>query len=255
MRRSSAEPTPRAIARLAGSCYLALFFLAIYANFAVRMRLVDVDEPAATTRNLAQSATSVRWAVAAFIIVFILDVVLAWALYVLLRPTGPRQALHAAWFRLVYTVFLGVASVFLYLSLQLASVDTYQTGLDPQQLHSTVMLALEAFDVTWLVGLAAFGVHLILLGRIIISSGTAPALLGATLMIAGVAYLADTFAHILLANYQSVAAVFLIIVAVPSVIGELALTIWLLARAGRTQPDPPTSPDFHPSPAAAGAER
>lgn len=255
MRPSSAEPTPRAAARLAGSCYLALFFLAIYANFAVRMRLVDVDDPAATTRNLAQSATSVRFAVAAFVVVFVLDVVIAWALYVLFRPTGARQALHAAWFRLVYTVFLGVASVFLFLSLQLATADIYRTGLDPAQLNSTVMLTLEAFDVTWLVGLGAFGVHLILLGRIIISSGTAPALLGWTLMIAGAAYLADTFAHILLANYQGVADLFLIIVAVPSVLGELALTIWLLARAGRTRPHPPTTPTGGPSAAITGAGR
>ena len=148
-----------------------------------------------------------------------------------------------------------MASVFLFLSLQLATADIYQTGLDPAQLNSTVMLALEAFDVTWLVGLAAFGVHLILLGRIIISLGTAPALLGWTLMIAGAAYLADTFAHILLANYQSVAGVFLIIVAVPSVLGELALTIWLLARAGRTRPDPPTTPGGRPSAAVAGEGR
>lgn len=236
-----AGTTPRAAARLAGLCYLAVFVLAIFANFAVRMRLVDVNDPAATVTNLAQSDVLVRLAVAAFIVVFLLDVTISWALYVLLRPTGTLPALHAAWFRLVYTVFLGVASVFLFLALQLATFanDQGPTSVEEQRM---VMLALEAFDFTWLVGLAAFAIHLILLGRILVSSRVAPALLGWTLTVAGVAYLTDTIAHTVLTDYQSVAGILLIIVAVPSILGELAFTIWLLARAGREQPDEATEP-------------
>jgi hypothetical protein len=229
----SSIPSLRTAARIAGVGYLAIFALAIYANFAVRMRLIDPDDAATTVRNLAESEIAVRLAIAAFVVIFILDVVIAWALYVLFRPTGPRRALHAAWFRLTYTVFLGVACVFLFLALRLSTADVYRDGLDPVQADSTAMLALDAFDYTWLVGLAAFGIHLILVGRIIVTSRVAPALLGWTLAVAGAAYVADTFAHTLLTDYQSVAGVFLVAVAVPSMLGELAFTIWLLARAGR----------------------
>ena len=43
----------------------------------------------------------------------------------------------------------------------------------------------------------------------------------------------DTAAHAALAHYQTYATVFLPIVAVQSVIGELSFTIWLLVKGGR----------------------
>ena len=249
------EMSPRAAARLAGVGYLLIFLLAIYANFAVRMRLVDPEDATATSRNLAGSPTAVRLAVAAFVIVFLLDVMVAWALYVLFRSSGPRRALHAAWFRLVYTVFLGIATVFLFLALRLATAGLYREGIDPILADRTVLLALEAFDVTWLVGLAAFGIHLVLVGRIIITSPGAPSLLGWVLAVAGIAYVADTLARTLLADYRSVAGVFLVLVAVPSVIGELAFTVWLLMRAGRPRPRPAPAGAAHTSPADTFAAR
>lgn len=221
------ETSPRTAARVAGLSYALIFGLAIYANFAVRMRLIVPDDATSTSENLARSETAVRFAVAAFIVVFLLDVIIAWALYVLFRPFGARAALHASWFRLVYTIFLGVASVFLFLALRLAT-STYGDGV---QVDQAVMLALDAFEYAWLIGLAAFGLHLMLVGHIMIKSRAAPALLGWILAVAGTAYLADTFAHVLLAGYQSVAGLFLILVAVPSVVGELAFTLWLLTRA------------------------
>ncbi len=232
--RTPPDTSVRSAARLAGLSYALVFVLAVYANFAVRMRLVDLDDAAATTRNLGGSDTSVRLAVAAFTVVFLLDVAIAWALYVVFRPAGARRALHAAWFRLAHTVFLGAAAVFLFLALRLATAGTYRDGLGAAGADAAAMLALEAFDTLWLVGLAAFGIHLVLVGRIIVTSRLAPGLLGWTLTVAGVAYVADTFAHLLLADYQLVAPVFLVLVAVPSVLGELWFTVWLLARAGRT---------------------
>ena len=243
---ATADTTDRTAARVAGIGYALIFVLAIYANFAVRMRLVDPDDAAATTQNLAQSQTSVRLAVAAFIVVFLLDVAIAWALYVLFRPTGARRALHAAWFRLTYTVFLGMASVFLFLALRLATADAYRDGFGGDQVNRSVMLALDAFDYAWLIGLAAFGIHLILVGRIMNKSGVAPVPLAWALMAAGVAYLADTFARTLAADYQNIAATMLVVVAVPSVVGELAFTIWLLTRDARRIPEPAGA--AHPEP-------
>lgn len=231
---SLTDTTPRAAARIAGLGYATIFLLAIFANFAVKMRLVVPDDPAATVANLAGSAGLVRAGIAAFAVVFLLDIAIAWALYVLLRPTSPRRSLHAAWFRLAYTVFLGVGAMFLYLALRLATESSYLDALGAQAHGSAVMLALEAFDYTWLVGLAAFGVHLVLVGRLLVSSGAAPRPLGWVLMVAGAAYVVDTFAHTLLVDYASYANVFLAMVAIPSIVGELAFTVWLLARGGRT---------------------
>jgi hypothetical protein len=43
----------------------------------------------------------------------------------------------------------------------------------------------------------------------------------------------DTVAHGLLAGYDDYETVFLVLVVVPSVVGELAFAVWLLLRGGK----------------------
>jgi hypothetical protein len=81
-----------------------------------------------------------------------------------------------------------------------------------------------------------FGIHLLLLGYMIVKSGLVNRALGYILMMAGAAYAIDTLAHALLGNYDDYATVFVLIVAIPSVIGEFALGLWLLLRAGKQHP-------------------
>lgn len=224
--------SPRAAALWAGGSYAALFLLAIFANFTVVERLVDPGDPGATLAALAGDAPLVRAAVLAFAAVFVLDVVIAWALFVVLRPVGRDRALLAAWSRLTYTAFLGVALVPLLLALQLSTEDAY-AGLDPATREAAVGVAVESFDLLWLTGLAVFGLHLVVVGALVVRSRIAPRLLGWLLVVAGAAYALDTAAHVVLADYERWAGLLLLVVAVPSVVGELWLTLWLLVRAGR----------------------
>ncbi len=230
-----AETSPRSAALIAGVGYLAIFGLAIYANFFVRTGLVEPNDAAATFSNISDSEFLFRTGLVSFLIVFILDVVIAWALYVLFKAASKQLSLLTAWFRLVYTVFLGVALIFFFGVLQLVGGAGYLTAFEPGQLDAQVMLLLEAFNYAWLIGLACFGVHLILIGYLMLASGLAPRVLGVLLAVAGIAYLIDTFAYALLSSYADYEAAFLVIVAVPSVVAELAFTVWLLARGGLPQ--------------------
>jgi hypothetical protein len=171
--------------------------------------------------------------------VFALDVVIAWALYVFFRTVSRDVSLLAAWFRLAYTVLLGVALVASLIVLELLSDGAYaQTlGSGPRDAH--VQLFAGAFDAAWLMGLALFGVHLALLGYLAVRSGFMPRALGAVLGLAGAAYVLDTFAHALLSNYDDFETVFLVIVAAPSIVAELWLALWLLLRGGVSRPASP----------------
>ena len=226
-------PDRRRMAVLAGVSYVVLFVLAIFANFAVRERLVDTADATATFTNLAANQGLVRAAIVAFIVVFALDVVVAWALYHVFRPAGEALSALTAWFRIVYTVFLGVAVVFLYAVLQLVDGPEYIATLGAPTLEANTMLALDAFNATWLIGLVAFGVHLILIGAMILRSGIAHRALGIIIGIAGSAYVFDTAAYTLVSGYSANAEIFTAIVAVPAVIAEATFTLWLLLRAGR----------------------
>jgi len=108
------EPTSRSAALVGGVGYLLLFVLALFANFFVLSGLVDDTSAAVTAANIAESQTLFRTGLLSFLAIFILDVVIAWALYVVFRPVSRQYSLLSAWFRLVYTVLLGVAVIFLF---------------------------------------------------------------------------------------------------------------------------------------------
>lgn len=233
---AAASPTsPRRAAIIAGIGYVVLFALAFFANFFVRENLVVAGDAAATAANIADAEMLFRLGLVAFLVIFLVDVVVAWALYILFRSADRDLSLLTAWFRLVYTVFLGVAAIFFYQTLELLSGAEFLDAFSEEQLHAQALLAMDAFNATWLIGLAAFGIHLVLLGSLVITSRYAPRALGWVLIVAGCAYVLDTSAHALLANYQDVALVLLLVVAIPSVIAEGWFGLWLLFRGGKSR--------------------
>ena len=228
----SPELDRRRAAWFAGVAYATLFVLAIFANFAVRERVVDLDDAAATMANVTAHESLIRISMLAFLVVFVLDIAVSWLLHLVFRPTGERRSLLAAWFRIAYTVFLGVGLVFMFVGLRLADAQGFAGSLGDDRAALT-LLAFDAFNATWMIGLALFGLHLIVLARIVWTSTIAPRLLGAILAVAGSAYLIDTIGYTVLTDYDRFSNVFMMIVALPSVAAEAALTLWLL-RQGRT---------------------
>lgn len=225
----------RTAAVVAGVGYVAIFFLAIFANFMVREGLIEPGDAAATATNIRDSEGLFRAGTVAFLAVFVIDIAVAWGLWIVFRSANRDVSLLSAWSRLMYTAFLGVAVVFFYMVLELVSGADYFEAFDAGQIDAQVMLLLDAFNFTWLVGLVAFGVHLMLVGYLVLKSRLAPKMLGYVLLVAGIAYVVDTLAVSLIANYEDYADAFLAMVALPSIVGEMWLGLWLLLRAGRKE--------------------
>jgi Domain of unknown function (DUF4386) len=255
MTNHHAEVAPRPAAQIAGYGYLVIFVLAIFANFLVLERLIEPGDAAATAGNIIGSEATFRLGLASFLVIFALDVVIAWALYVVFRQVNRDLSLLTAWFRLVYTTLLGVAVIFLFLALQLISGTDDLTAFTAGQRDAQLMMFLEGFNYAWLIGLGVFGVHLALLGYLVLRSGSIPRILGVLLTLAGAGYVIDTLAHALLAGYDDYATLFLLIAAVPSLIGELSLAVWLLLRGGRQQATPPAVLEADPAPAPRATTR
>ncbi len=227
------EPSPERAAWLAGLAYVALFVLAIFANFAVRERLVDLDDAAATAANIAGSETTFRLAMLAFLVVFVLDVAVAWLLHLVFRPFGERRSLLAAWFRIAYTVFLGVAIVFMFVAVRLVDGGAMTSAIDADERAAQATLALDAFNATWMIGLVLFALHLIVLGRIMWSM--APKWVAAAPVVAGIVYLIDSIGYTVLTDYAEYQSVFSAIVIGPAIVTEGTLTVWLLHRGRRAR--------------------
>ena len=199
----------RTLSLIAGVSYLGIFFLAIYANFFVLDSLIT--DPVGTVSNSEQH---VRFGAIAFLFAAVFDIVVAWVLLELYRSNQLSRI--STYFRLTHAVLMGVG-VF-----ALVSVVNLSTSEE-------ILAQVATFNTIWLIGLFFFGFHLILLARIVKHIRFIPYVLA----LAGLMYIMDTTAQFAFAAYNSYADVFLMLVAIPAVLGEMSFTIWLLVKGGK----------------------
>ena len=200
---------PRTLSIIAGVSYVAIFFLAIYANFFVIEALLS--DPVGTIINSQQH---VRFGTMAFLLAAVLDVIIAWALFELYR--GHKFSLLSTCFRIIHAVLMGAAVFALVPISNMLSADK-------------ILVQVNTFNTLWLIGLFFFGFHILLVARIVKHIRFVPY----ALALAGFMYILDTTAQFTLINYESHADIFLILVAIPSILGEMSFTLWLLIKGGK----------------------
>ncbi len=199
----------RKLSIITGISYLIIFFAAIFANFFMLEALKQ--NPLET---IQQQNMMVRWGIMAFLITALFDVVVAWGLYKLYRDHFLTQL--STWLRIMHATIMGLALFALVLTLNEDSGET-------------IAFYVDVFNNIWLIGLFFFGGHLILLAKIL----PKPKWIALFLALAGIMYMVDTTAHFVLPNYDDLAGIFLALVAVPSIFGEMAFSIWLLVKGGK----------------------
>lgn len=199
----------RTLSLIAGISYLIIFFAAIFANFFVLDSIIK-----APLETIQQNHMMVRFGIMAFILTVVCDIIVAWALYELYKKHTLSNL--STYFRMMHAAIMGVAIFSLPLALKATSAEE-------------ILRQVDIFNIIWLIGLFFFGIHLILLGKII----ERPKIIALFLVIAGFMYMIDTGAHFLLPNYKAYSSTFLALVATPSIIGEMSFAIWLLVKSGK----------------------
>jgi len=224
----------RQAALIAGLGYLVSFIFAFYAGADFVSTGPGVSATTAID-NMANEALF-RSGIASWLIVLILDVVVAWALYIFLKPVSKSLSLLAAWFRLIFTAIAGIALLNLLIALQLSKGADYLTVFTADQLQALVILILNAYWELTLIAWVFFGLHIFLLGYLILKSSYIPRVLGVLLIVASIGYQINSFATFLLPNIANSAGILLAVTIMPAIIAEFSLTIWLLFK-GRKIPE------------------
>lgn len=201
----------RTFALIAGGSYWIIFFAAIFANFFV-IESLKINP----LETVQQSHVLVSAGIMAFMITVVFDVIVAWALYELFK--GDSLSVLSALFRMMHATIMGVA-IF-------ALPVVFTLNNDEE-----ILKQVDTFNTIWLIGLFFFGIHILLLGKII----GRPKIIAFFLIIAGIMYMVDTTAHFVLPNYETYASIFLAIVAIPSILGEMSFATWLLIKGGKNQ--------------------
>jgi hypothetical protein len=227
MERRQVEASPRALSRIGGALYLIIIVIGLFGEAFVRSRIVVSGDATATAAHL-QSMTSLwRFGVAAECVLLIATVVLALILYVLLRPVSRDLALLAVFFNLVTVAVEAVAALNLVAALFPLGHAEYLAAFQPEQRAAMAMLSVKAHSHGFGLALIFFGCECLVLGYLIFRSGYLPKAIGVLMQIAGVCYLANSFANLLAPR---LASLMFPAILMPALVGEASLCLWLLVK-------------------------
>jgi hypothetical protein len=217
------DSSMRKAAIVAGLGLLIMAILAPIANFGILPKLVIQGDAITTAKNILDSMTLFRQAICFFLIVAILDIIVAWALYIVFKPINKDVSAFAALLRIVYAGMFAISVNNLVNVTHLLSGTQYLNAIAPPQLCADVMISLDSFQSGWNIGMIIFGLYLLLLGYLIFKSCYFPKFLGILVFIASLGYLTDSFGKIISSDYKLTIASF-------TFIGEVLLIFWLFGK-------------------------
>jgi hypothetical protein len=202
---------------------ISLLLMIVIAMFAETQRagIVVEGDAAATWRNLSANTAAIRYAVIGYTLILVLDVVVAWSLYIFYRPVSNGLSLLAGWFRLAYAVMFTVAVFNLVDVLRI--MDAGGAMADATQLQWQTGDLLQAYTYQWNFSFVFFGIHLFLLGILTLKAAYMPKWLGILLLIAGCGYAIDGFGKSLIPGYNLSLVLY-------TFIGEVLLMVWLFIK-------------------------
>ncbi|PEV97442.1 hypothetical protein CN425_24035 [Bacillus cereus] len=217
----------RKFAITAGTALLIMAFAAFFSYGFVHGNLVVQDDASTTLHNIQTSNSLFKAEIFGWIIIFIMDIIAAWALYFFLKPIHASISLLAAWLRLMYTAILGIAVFNLILVLLLSKI----TIANPE---TYTMLFLGVFEYIWSVGLIIFGLHLFVLGFVTFLSKHIPKFISILLFIAAIGYIVIHVMNTMFSQYDAIISIIQIVFQLPMIAGELGFAIWLLLKGGKS---------------------
>ena len=209
-------------ALISGFCLLIMVVAAPIAEMYAYPKLIVRGSLAETVENLSTHRSLFTTCILGYLLTFILDIVVAWSLYVLLKPVNAEVALLTALFRIVYTVVALVALLHLVSVYRIVYASTVFT-LDNQSTQIQVGNYLNAFKSQWYFGLVFFSMHLVLLGYLVIKSFYIPNIFGVLLVITGLGYSLTTFKPFLFPNTNIDFAAY-------TFYGEIIFMFWLFIK-------------------------
>jgi hypothetical protein len=217
-------------ARIAGLWYLLLVIVGVYGLKYVQSQIVVEGNPAATTGNILTHEFIFRTGIFSNIIGNIIFLFLVLTLYRLLKTVNEHWAKLMVALVLVQIPVSFVIELFNYTSLMILKGDVMKSlsVMQKQEFGSLFLnmhnYGLAILEVFW-------GVWLIPLGLLVFRSEFIPRLIGVLLILGGAAYMADSFAFLLLPALDSFVSKFIIIAS----LGEIIIMLWLLIFGVKVQ--------------------
>jgi Domain of unknown function (DUF4386) len=228
------ERSPLFYARVAGVIYLVAMALGIFSQSFVLGQLVATDA-AATARNILSAEGLFRLGIAIDVITFVSDVVIAWALYELLRFVDQSLALLGALLRVADGAILAVVTLNGLVTLRLLSGVDYLNAFDASQLAGLARLYVSARGLGFYIGFVFLGLGSAVFAYLLLKSRYVPTILPAWGMFASLLLAIGSLAVMLSPAFAAKAATACML---PMFFYEVPLGLWFLIKGVRLPAGP-----------------
>ena len=235
---------PAKVARITGGLYVVYIVANVLATMLGQIGMGDAPQ---VYQAIVTNEGSFRLALALALVTGLLFVVVAWGLYVLLRPVNRSLALLFLVLNAVGVAIQSASLIWLMPALLQGDASSGMQAFSAGQLEGMAYLSINVYKLGFVTAQLFFGTWLFPLCYLVYRSGFLPRFLGALLILDGVAVMVWFLQALLLPDYPAIRTPGLVV----SLIAEVGLALWLLvvgvkpagAGAGTAAPVPtPTAP-------------
>ena len=226
---ADAAPSP-SVARFAGALYLGTIVFGLFAEVGSRDTLIVGSDAAATARAILANEPLFRAGLTADLAMLACYVGVTTIFLDLFRPVYAGVSRTAAAFSLIGIAVLAADTVLLLVPLRLLAASPSLAALGAPQRDAVALLALKVHGDGYDVSLVFFGIYCLMLGWLAWRSGFLPKILGALMVLAGTCYTLNSIADLAMPAFAGRLSPHLMD---PTLIGEAALTLWLLVFGAR----------------------
>ncbi|MCL5130535.1 DUF4386 domain-containing protein [Algibacter sp. L4_22] len=210
---------------IAGLGLLLMVLTVPFAEFYIFPELIGQNSTE-TANNILNNKMLFSTSIFLHLITLLCDILVAWALYIFLKPVSKEFSLLTAWFRLIYIAIHLIALTNLIKVFGLIKTVNQSEFANQLEFSDSVEFYMNSFRLEWEFALLIFGIYLCLLGYLVFRAEYVPKIFGILLLVAGLGYVINTLGVFLFPNVNTE---FLMI----TFFGELVFMLWLLFKGSR----------------------
>lgn len=182
-------PSLRQAALVAGIGLLIVSITAPFSQFYVFPSLSVPESAALTVQNLADNRGLFLVGIISYLLNYTFDIVVAWALYVLLAPVNRALSQLTFVFCLIY-IAMALTALLNYIdAFRLLGSPEAKEALGSQFLEAQIYVLFNSYQYDWGFSLIIFGFVLLLRGYLVVLTDYIPSIQGYLLIVAGVGYI------------------------------------------------------------------
>ncbi len=220
------ELAPARVARITGGIYLAYILASVLATMLGQIGLGAAPQ---VYQAIVTNEGSFRLGLVVALTSGFLFLMVAWGLYVLLRPVNRDLALLFLLLNAVGVAIAGASMLPLVSAMLQGDAASHMEAFSAAQLEGLAYLSINVYKLGFVTAQLFFGAWLFPLGYLVYRSGFLPRFLGVILVLDGVAVLVWFLQALLLPDYPALRYPGLAL----SFAAEFGLALWLLVKGVR----------------------